>query len=331
MTSAPVDEAPVPVFLPAPVVGSLSPSRAADFKTCPLLFRFRSIDKIRPRPTRDKVRGTVVHAVLDRLFDLPAAERTPAAAAALVEPEWQRLVEAEPEVAELFPAEAGETAEAGGTAEAGELVEWLGSARRMVDGYFALEDPARLEPAAREQLVETVLDLGEGGGLVLRGYVDRLDVAPTGEVRVVDYKTGSIPRVAYEAKALFQLKFYALVLWRTRGTVPHQLKLMYLSDRDTLTYQPEAGELERFERTLVAVWRAVERAVQRRDFRASPSRLCDWCDHQALCPARGGTLPPWPEAPEPAPAEQPTGGPGVVRSVEGDLPRRPDVTAPPRS
>ena len=164
----------------------------------------------------------------------------------------------------------------------------------MVAGYFALEDPGRLEPAAREQLVETVLDLDEGG-LVLRGYVDRLDVAPTGEVRVVDYKTGSIPRAAYEAKALFQLKFYALVLWRTRGTVPHQLKLMYLADRDTLTYRPEAGELERFERTLVAVWRAVERAVQRRDFRASPSRLCDWCDHRELCPAFGGTPPPWPE------------------------------------
>lgn len=308
MTSAAVEGAP-------PVVGSLSPSRAADFKTCPLLFRFRSIDRIRPRPTRDQLRGTVVHAVLDRLFDLPAAGRTPRAAAELVEPEWRRLVEAEPEVAELFP-----------DADGAELAGWLDSARRMVDGYFALEDPGRLEPAAREQLVETVLDLGDGGGLVLRGYVDRLDVAPTGEVRVVDYKTGGIPRVAFEAKALFQLKFYALVLWRTRGTVPHQLKLMYLSDRDTLTYRPEAGELERFERTLVAVWRAVERATQRRDFRASPSRLCDWCDHKALCPAFGGTLPPWPEQP-PGPT---TEGAGVVRSVEGDLPRRSDVTVSPQ-
>ena len=287
MTSAVVDGAVTrqPVPLPAPVVGSLSPSRAADFKTCPLLYRFRSIDKIPQRPTRDKVRGTVVHAVLDRLFDLPAGDRSYQAAAGLVEPEWQRLVEAEPEVAELF-AGAGD-----------ELAGWLDSARRMVAGYFALEDPGRLEPAAREQLVETVLELGEGApGLVLRGYVDRLDVAATGEIRVVDYKTGSIPRVAYEAKALFQLKFYALVLWRTRGTVPQQLKLMYLSDRDTLTYRPDAAQLERFERTLVAVWRAVERAVAGRDFRASPSRLCDWCDHQALCPAFGGTPPPYPDS-----------------------------------
>ncbi len=262
------------------LAGSLSPSRAADFKTCPLLYRFRSVDKIPQRPTTDKARGTLVHAVLERLFDLPATARTYEAAAALVEPEWARLAEAEPDTAALF-------------ADGG-LADWLDSARRMVAGYFALEDPSRLEPAAREQLVEAVLDLGDSPGLALRGYVDRLDVAPTGEMRVVDYKTGAIPRLAYEAKALFQLKFYALVLWRTHGTVPHTLKLMYLSDRDTLAYRPDAAELERFERTLVAVWRAIERAVTTQDFRANPSKLCGWCDYQALCPAHGGTLPPYP-------------------------------------
>ena len=263
------------------VTGSLSPSRAADFKTCPLLYRLRSVDRIPQRPTRDKARGTLVHAVLERLFDLPAGGRTYEAAAALVEPEWAVLAEAEPDTAELF-------------ADGG-LAEWLDSARRMVAGYFALEDPRRLEPAAREQLVEATLDLSGDQTLALRGYVDRHDVAPTVELRVVDYKTGAIPRLAYEATALFQLKFYALVLWRTGGTVPHQLKLMYLSDRDTLTYQPDAAELERFERTLIAVWRAIERAVTTKDFRANPSKLCGWCDYQALCPPHGGTLPPYPE------------------------------------
>ncbi|SRR6266550_1359932 len=277
--------APTTVDLPTPVVGSLSPSRASDFKTCPLLYRFRCIDKIPERPTVDKVRGSVVHAVLDRLFELPAGQRTYPAAAALVEPEWRRLVEAEPEVAELF---AGDT---DGTALAG----WLTSVRAMVGGYFALEDPRRLEPAARELLVEVVLD----GGVQLRGYVDRLDVAPTGEIRVVDYKTGGIPREAYETQALFQLKFYALVLWRTGGTVPRQLRLMYLGDRDTLTYVPEAEELARFERTLLAIWRAIERAKLSGDFRASPSRLCDWCDHRAICPAHGGTPPPYPASQDP--------------------------------
>ena len=128
----------------------------------------------------------------------------------------------------------------------------------------------------------------------MRGYVDRLDITPAGDIRVVDYKTGATPREAFEAKALFQMKFYALVLWRTRGVVPRQLRLIYLADTDTLTYAPDAEELERFERTLKAIWAAIERATQTADFRPSPSRLCEWCDHQVRCPAFGGTPPPFP-------------------------------------
>jgi putative RecB family exonuclease len=262
--------------LPDAVIGSLSPSRASDFKTCPLLYRFRTIDRLPETPSRAAVRGTVVHTVLERLFDLPSAQRTIGAAQQLVEPAWHALLAEEPELAGLF---ADET----------DLAAWLGSAGELVEAYFAIEDPSRLEPAAREERVETVID-----GLRLRGYVDRLDVSPAGDVRVVDYKTGTIPREAFEAKALFQMKFYALVLWRTRGVVPRQLKLIYLSDRDTLTYTPEQDELIRFERTLKAIWVAIARAAEAGDFRPSPSRLCDWCDHQARCPAFGGTPPPFP-------------------------------------
>src|SRR5688572_30279809 len=84
------------------VYPSLSPSRAADFKTCPLLYRFRTIDRLPERPSADAVRGTLVHAVLEKLFDLPAGERLPAAAEAIVEPEWVRMREEWAELAELF-------------------------------------------------------------------------------------------------------------------------------------------------------------------------------------------------------------------------------------
>jgi putative RecB family exonuclease len=264
---------------PPVVLGSLSPSRAADFKTCPLLYRFRTIDRLPETPDRAATRGTVVHAVLQRLFDLPAAQRTSAAARALVTPSWSQLLAEEPRLGELFADDA----------DGHELADWLESANRLVDNYFSLEDPVRLEPAEREQLVEVVVD-----GLRLRGYIDRLDVSADGDIRVVDYKTGSVPREAFEAKALFQMKFYALVLWRTRGVVPRQLKLIYLADRDTLSYAPVAAELERFEATLRAIWTAIDKATQLGEFRPNPSRLCDWCSHHDNCPAFGGTPPPFP-------------------------------------
>ncbi|BCJ40365.1 hypothetical protein GCM10010168_32240 [Actinoplanes ianthinogenes] len=451
--ASPATSAGRPGLADRPSGPSLSPSRAADFKTCPLLFRFRTIDKLPEQPSADQVRGTLVHAVLERLFDLPAAERTPEAAAALVTPEWERLVSHEPALASLFAADPGPrsptpaasgplspgpaifgtpsappatpgvatpapsdaapispestpsasspapsgtasdaptpalaspestpsasgpapsdtatgapalaspestssasgpalsdaapaaavpsgTTTAGpapatgassgaagvghatdavrdpaavaaeadamgqialidapaGAAEAARLAAFLGSARDLLGGYFAVEDPQRLEPAERETLISTMID----DELLIRGYIDRLDVSPAGDLRVVDYKTGGAPREAFEGRALFQLKFYALVLWRTRGVVPRVLRLLYLKDAEVLDYSPEAAELERFERTLVALSQAVERAKRDREFRPKPSRLCGWCNHQALCPEFGGTPPPFPESP----------------------------------
>ncbi|WP_028927077.1 RecB family exonuclease [Pseudonocardia acaciae] len=263
---------------------ALSPSRAGDFKQCPLLYRFRAVDRLPERPTRAQVRGTVVHAVLERLYKLPSPERIPANARDLVAPVWADLSAAEEGLSELFTGD-----------DDPELTDWLESAGALLDTYFTLEDPRRLEPEACEQLIEAELE----SGLLLRGYIDRLDVAPGGQVRVVDYKTGAAPRQVAEARALFQMKFYALVLLLTRGVVPSQLRLMYLADGEALTYRPDEPELRRFARTLDAIWAAILRAGRSGDFRPNPSRLCDWCSHQALCPAFGGTPPEYPGWPEP--------------------------------
>ncbi|MEU4226596.1 RecB family exonuclease [Nonomuraea sp. NPDC026600] len=261
------------------IIGALSPSRAGDFMTCPLLYRFRVIDQLPEKPSPAAVRGTVIHAVLERLYDLPAPRRSVEAALELLAPQWERLLADDPLYAEMF-------------ADDAEQETWLSQARAMLERYFTLEDPTRLEPAERELYVEAVLD----GGLMLRGYVDRLDVAPSGEVRVVDYKTGSAPGPDFEAKALFQMKFYALVLWRLRGSVPRLLQLVYLGGGgEVLRYAPDEADLLATERKVRALWTAIERSLESGEWRARRSRLCDWCDHQALCPEFGGTPPPVPD------------------------------------
>jgi putative RecB family exonuclease len=277
---------------------ALSPSRAGDFKQCPLLYRLRVVDRVPEAPSPIMVRGTVVHAVLERLFALPAGERVPARAQELLEPAWADLQAAEPELAAMFDG-----------AEPGHAAAWLESARELLESYFVLEDPSRICPEACELLVEAELEPSEDGGdpVLLRGYIDRLDVARTGEIRVVDYKTGMAPREVGEARALFQMKFYAVVLWRTRGVVPRQLRLIYLADRQLLSYTPDEAELRRFERTLGAIWAAILKAGRTGDFRPHRSRMCDYCSHHALCPEFGGTPPPypgWPADPDAA-AETP--------------------------
>ncbi|MFH5210361.1 RecB family exonuclease [Antrihabitans spumae] len=262
---------------------ALSPSRAADFKLCPLKYRLRAVDRIPEVPTRAALRGTVVHAALESLYGLPAADRVPDTATALVDPAWDRLVGDAPELRELVTID--------------ERGEFLDEARALISRYYRLEDPTRFEPESCEQRVEVELE----DSVLLRGFVDRIDVAPTGEVRVVDYKTGRAPGERRESHALFQMKFYALVILRTRGIVPTQLRLLYLADDEILTYQPDRDELLRFERTLSALWKAILEAGATGDFRPSPSNMCNWCDYKPLCPAFGGTLPEYPGWPATVP------------------------------
>jgi putative RecB family exonuclease len=264
---------------------ALSPSRALDFKTCALMYRFRVIDRLPEPPSLDAARGTVVHGVLEKLFDLPAAGRTVEAAAELVEPEWRALLESDPELAALV--DEGHAKSSDGSAG---LVALLTSTRGLLDSYFALEDPRRLEPADREVLVEATLP----SGVRLKGFVDRLDRSPDGDLRVVDYKTGKSPHEAFEGKALFQLRFYALALWRSTGVLPRLLRLYYLRNVEAIDYTPDERDLEGLERQLEALGEAIIRARDSGDWRHKQSRLCDWCSFQSLCPAYGGTPPPLP-------------------------------------
>lgn len=265
---------------------ALSPSRATDFKQCPLLYRFRAIDRLPEATSAAQLRGSVVHAALEQLYGLPAGLRSPDTARSLVQRAWDQMVAAEPELA--------------GELDPGQPTQLLEDARALVSGYYRLEDPTRFDPQCCEQRVEVEL----ADGTLLRGYIDRIDVAATGELRVVDYKTGKAPpaaRTLAEFKAMFQMKFYAVALFRSRGVPPTRLRLIYLADGQLLDYSPDRDELLRFEKTLMAIWRAIQSAGETGDFRPNPSRLCDWCPHQQRCPAFGGTPPPYPGWPtEPA-------------------------------
>jgi putative RecB family exonuclease len=295
-TGSPVGGAVSKAAAVVPVApASLSPSRANDFMQCPLLYRFRVIDRLPEKPSAAATRGTLVHSVLERLFDAPAGERTAPAAKSLIPGQWDRLRESRPEVVELFADDP----------DGERLAQWLGEAERLVERWFTLEDPTRLEPAERELFVEAELD----SGLRLRGIIDRVDVAPTGEVRIVDYKTGKAPRPEYAEGALFQMKFYALVVWRLKNVIPRRLQLVYLGSGDVLTYDPVRADLERVERKLLALWEAIRQATQSGDWRPRPTKLCGWCDHQEHCPEFGGTPPPYPLPVTPAISEQGRMGP----------------------
>lgn len=254
---------------------ALSPSRANDFHQCPLLFRLRTIDQVSEPPSEAATLGTLVHAVLEKVYDLPARERTPEAAFELLRPTWDGMLAKDPSLEGLHPSPE-------------DVDRWLGDAAQRIETYFTLENPQRLEPDAREQFLEWRMP----DGPVLRGIVDRVDVAEDGSIRIVDYKTGKAPAPQYGQQAKFQMRFYALLVSKLRGRIPSVLQLLYLRDGGTVALNPTPEDLDLAEHEIRGVWAEIRYAAERAEWPSRRSRLCAWCNFQGLCPEFGGTPPP---------------------------------------
>ena len=90
------------------------------------------------------------------------------------------------------------------------------------------------------------------------------------------------------------MRFYALVIWRSRGVVPRDAPADLPRQRRAAALLPRRGDLLATERKVEALWQAISLAQETGDWRPRKSSLCGWCAHQALCPAWGGTPPPLP-------------------------------------
>lgn len=256
----------------------LSPSRASDFKRCPQLFKFKSIDKIREPPTQATIRGTIVHKILEDLFERNASERVEAAARDLITPtikayegEFERL----PEVTSGGPGVAAVVRD-----------EIEAEVRRAVDNYFNLEDPTRVDVAARELRIT-----GNVGQVEMVGIIDRVDRLPGGNYALADYKTGKAPRAEFSKEAFFALRIYAILAAQDdRVTAPPtRLRLLYLGSTESLELDLEPRHRRGTEQQIEAIATAIESSTGKGDFRPATSRLCDWCYFKPICPAFGGS------------------------------------------
>lgn len=243
----------------------LSPSRISEFTNCPQKYKYRAIDLLPEPPSIDAERGKLVHAVLEDLFEFPMNERSLETALSILPNKWNEQIEKQPELSALVL----------------DTSEWISRASSLIATYFKLENPASFESTHRELHLERNLS----SDLYLHGYVDRLDIAPTGEVRIVDYKTGKAPKPGWEEKALFQLRVYALMYWKNEGVLPRLLQLIYLGDSQIVRSQPSEKDLESTERILVNIGNEILTAIETNYFPPKKSKLCDWCFFKSICPA----------------------------------------------
>ncbi len=263
----------------------LSPSQLESVLTCPRQYFLSREVKADPPRGSTTILGSVIHAVAERAA---TGELTQATASELLDEVWTSIP---------FPAawlSASERAEADAAVE--RFVAWQ-SGHEHAD-VVGVEVPFRAE-------VEV-----DGEVVVLAGNVDRLERTPTGDLRVVDFKTGrSLPTVA-DAAASPQVGVYQLAIENggfaehapgahaVGGSLvylrhdespgwPKTFKQPSLAEKPHLTDDPDEHAYPTWVHHQVAKAR---RVLASGTFDAQPGGHCQWCPVRSSCPARSGQV-----------------------------------------
>lgn len=245
---------------------TLSPSRAGDFKTCPQLFKFRAIDRLPEPTTVYQARGTTAHLALERLYELPASERTAERLYTLFRQAWSEL-RVDEEYAGLFD-------------DVEEERRWGVESLGLLANYFSLEDPTHVSPLHRELDMLEHLD-----GMTIRGILDRIDETPEGDLIILDYKTGKAPPERYAQSAFFALKIYALLIRKRTGRTPIEVRLLYLNGPTLYRLKIDDQKLDATAQGIRALWDRINQAIDDGFFPPKPGPLCNWCSFKDRCPA----------------------------------------------
>jgi putative RecB family exonuclease len=240
------------------------------FTSCPLAFRFSYLERLPELPSAPASKGTLVHLALQHLMWRPAEDRTVPSALADLQRARTEL-EAHAEFAELPLT--GEEWDA-----------FHADAEVLLRRYFELEDPRTVRPIGIEIFVRAQL----AEGVQLRGVIDRLELDENGDLVVTDYKTGNAPREGWEQRNLAGVHVYSLLCERVFGRRPARVQLLYLSRPERIVAHSNNQMVRGVEVKSAAVMQAIRTAIDRNDFRARPSALCDFCSFREFCPAWGG-------------------------------------------
>ena len=187
-----------------------SASRLESYGTCPFEFFVAYAMELEPRTEAEegfdvRMLGSMLHKILEEAYGGgPSTSR--------------RVTETAQKVFASAPEEYGFRPTALWTQQQAELMRVLEKTIQELDKISQGYAPRKME--ARFGMGEPSLVLKTSAGQVrLHGYIDRLDVAPDGTLRVIDYKAGSTPISASHLKEgrRLQLPIYALAAREALG------------------------------------------------------------------------------------------------------------------
>jgi putative RecB family exonuclease len=249
---------------------TISPSRMSTFLTCPLKFKFESLDGVRSAGSYATVKGSCVHLALEYLFTrFEPEDRTVEALNSCIDDALNDFL-LDSEFVAL------------GMDEKTDRL-FTTEVRKLALNYLDMEDPGTVNVKGVELRLEVEVE-----GWTMRGIIDRLDEPEPGLLEVVDYKSGRAPSTRWEQKATLGVHLYALMCEQEFGILPDEVKLLFVKDKLTVASKPTERSNKALRQKVRAVREAVWRSCETGQFGVSPSAICNFCDFKPICPAHGG-------------------------------------------
>lgn len=243
---------------------NLSASSIGSLKQCPLLFKYRKIDRLPEEPSEALVGGSFVHAILESLFKLPAEERTLESARHIARAEWNKEWKTKAHAAVQ-------------TKEGRNKFRW--NAWWAVENYFKMEDPTQINPQGVEFWVR-----GPLAGVPMVGIIDRWHKDGE-EVVITDYKTGKFPQKRFQDEKVFQMMIYVVMLEDKLKAEVDRAELLFVSAGKVMTVKPTDELREQTKKETKLAWDEVLERCSTGDFPPRTSKLCDYCSFKNICPA----------------------------------------------
>ncbi len=248
-----------------------SHSKISAFENCPLKYRYRYVDRVRPEEAFEGIEafmGKRVHETLERLYKDILIGRGPALAEMLEVYEENWLKNWHSDVRVVHPDYKAE--------------DYRTKGEDCVKKYYERYHPFDSEKTLglEERIAVTI------GGYKIQGYVDRLAEREDGVYEIRDYKTSMSGLPLQEnLDSDRQLALYAIAI-RERFPDAKDVELVwhYLSFDKELRSKRTEEQLEQLKKETVATIEKIEKDCGEKRFPAKESKLCSWCEYQSMCP-----------------------------------------------
>jgi len=272
------------------MIKNLSPSRASQYKTCPLQFKFANIDKIKEPTNEVQAKGTLIHEALEKMYNLPQNQRPELISQKELTNELKIIKQSVngsgPKSMQLHDIFREIFVNKRSADQYSELFKEIDlqkfgrDSKILLTQYLSIENPRNVYSIENERWVRGSLD-----DLNLRGILDRMDEDEDGNLIIVDYKSGKAPSAKYKEPRFFAMKLYALLIKNELGVIPKELKLIYLQNSTIHSLSVTDEMLKEAEEEILSIWKDIKNSFTENSFPPKKNALCEnWCYYKPICP-----------------------------------------------